>query len=214
MNFSYKASLNFPLYPQLFSCHHKPSRFNAGRQSSGLLMQRLMALHKEVQTHELSTGLSLSQSLLPRAVWGRYTHPSIPQRCPRGEGQLFLVDASLRIWGGSSSCSFFCSVLSNPRADGAQGLYLGAALSNLRNASWCALPLNCLCHFLNKSSASWISGSSATWLTGSPSSNSSKHCSAWMQKQVLAAPTAVASQDLPGPQVTPSSSISLLKLHH
>lgn len=138
---------------------------------------------------------------------GTHTHPS-PRDAPGVKGSF-----SLGIWGGSSSCSF-CSVLSNLRADGAQGLYLGAALSNLRNASWCALPLNCLCHFLNKSSASWISGSSATWLTGSPSSNSSKHCSAWMQKQVLAAPTAVASQDLPGPQVTPSSSISLLKLHH
>lgn len=35
-----------------------------------------------------------------------------------------------------------------------------------------------------------------------------------MQKEVLAAPIAAASQDLPGPQVTPSSSISLLKLQH
>lgn len=74
MNFSYKASLNFPLYPQLFNCHHESSRFNAGRQSSSLLMQRLMALHKEVQTHELSTGLSFFQSLLPRAVCEAGTH--------------------------------------------------------------------------------------------------------------------------------------------
>lgn len=83
MNFSYKASLNFPLYPQLFNCHHESSRFNAGRQSSGLLMQRLMALHKEVQTHELSTGLSFSQS----SVWGRYTHTPPPMagaEPPRG----------------------------------------------------------------------------------------------------------------------------------
>lgn len=94
------------------------------------------------------------------------------------------------------------------------GLIPGAALSNLRNAFWCALPLNCLCHSLNKNSASWISSSSVTWLKGSPSSNSSKHYSAGMQKEVLAAPTAVASQHLPGAQVTPSSSISLLKLHH
>lgn len=57
MNFSYKLSFNFPLYPQLFNCHHEPSRFNPRRQSSSLLRQRLMPLHKEVQTHELSTGL-------------------------------------------------------------------------------------------------------------------------------------------------------------
>lgn len=52
--------------------------------------------------------------------------------------QLFLVGAVLWIrdaQSGSSSHSFFCSVLSNPRADGAQGLYLEqrSAISEMRS---------------------------------------------------------------------------------
>lgn len=220
MNFSYKASLNFPLYPQLFNCHHESSRFNAGRQSSGLLMQRLMALHKEVQKHELSTGPSFSQS----SVWGRYTHTPPPMagaEPPRGwraaAGSFFPwgcfpLDPQCTEWLQLSQLLLLCAEQSQSRW--CSGLIPGAVLSNLRNAFWCSLPLNCLCHFLNKNSASWKSSSSVTWLKESPSSNSSKRYSAWMQKEVLAAPTAVASQDLPGPQVTPSSSTSLLKLHH
>lgn len=177
-------------------------------------MQRLMALHKEVQTHELSTGLSFSQSSV------RQVHTHISPGDALGEGQqpaafpggCCPLDPWCTEWQQLSQLLLLCAEQSQSRW--CSGLIPGAALSNLRNAFWCALPLNCLCHSLNKNSASWISSSSATWLKGSPSSNSSKHYSAGMQKEVLAAPTAVASQHLPGAQVTPSSSISLLKLHH
>lgn len=162
--------------------------------------------------------------LSPRAVCeaGTHTHPHprLEQSRPGGEGQqpaafpwgCFPLDPQCTQWLQLSQLLLLCAEQSQSRW--CSGLIPGAVLSNLRNAFWCSLPLNCLCHFLNKNSASWKSSSSVTWLKESPSSNSSKRYSAWMQKEVLAAPTAVASQDLPGPQVTPSSSISLLKLHH
>lgn len=148
MNFSYKASLNFPLYPQLFNCHHESSRFNAGRQSSSLLMQRLMALHKEVQTHELSTGLSFFQSLLPRAVCEAgthtHTHTSTHGRSgaspPGGEGQqpaaflwgCFPLDLQCTEWQQLSQLLLLCAEQSQSRW--CSGLIPGAVLSNLRNA--------------------------------------------------------------------------------
>lgn len=153
-----------------------------------------------------------------------HTHTSTHGRSgaspPGGEGQqpaaflwgCFPLDLQCTEWQQLSQLLLLCAEQSQSRW--CSGLIPGAVLSNLRNAFWCILPLNCLCHFLNKNSASWKSSSSSSWLNGTPSSNSSKRYSAWMQKEVLAAPTAVASQDLPGPQIALSSSISLLKLHH
>lgn len=184
-------------------------------------MQRLMALHKGVQTlnypqafhspraccQSTETGTHSHTPIHPpEMLWGwRAAAAAFPCGC-------FPLDSQCMEWQQLSQLLLLRAEQSQSRW--CSGLIPGAALSNLRNAFWCALPLNCLCHFLNKNSSSWISSSSVTWLRGSPSSNSSKHYSAGMQKEVLAAPIAAASQDLPGPQVTPSSSISLLKLHH
>lgn len=118
-NFSCKASLNFPLYPQLFNCYHKPSRFNPGGQRSSLLIQRLMPFHREVQTHELSPRLSFCQSLLPSGRRGRYPHSHTP--CPE---QSCLLAALYTSSAHSSSLETSSSMLTSVRADGVQCFYV------------------------------------------------------------------------------------------
>lgn len=130
-NFSCKASLNFPLYPQLFNCYHKPSRFNPGGQSSSLPIQRLMPFHREAQTHELSRGFHSAGAFAP-AAGKAGTHTPTPTPCPGAElppccpphqqrkqqqqfGDLLLLHAELRQ-------SRWCSVLLS-----------GAVLSKARN---------------------------------------------------------------------------------
>lgn len=121
-NFSCKASLNFPLYPQLFNCYHKPSRFNPGGQSSSLPIQRLMPFHREAQTHELSRGFHSAEPSPQQPARQVPTHPHPPP----ARGQSCLL-AALHTSSASSSSSletFSSSTLSYVRADGVRCFYL------------------------------------------------------------------------------------------